>query len=120
MSLPTPATTALGVVHLPERNALRLVLRDPAPEATEERLLPAVIDVGEAGRLLDVELHIGDDRENADAGGRYVAVEPSADLHARSVLSTVRVFTDGTGTLVAVEIPRRGAGYEIAYPSGNR
>lgn len=92
-------------------NTLRLRLGDGrAPAGTVERV-PATIDIGAGGRLVGVELPAG-----------YVEVmEPEAGTEhlTRSAEAEVVVEREGSAT-VAVTLPRRGAGYEITYPSGNQ
>ena len=99
----------------PRRNTLRLVL-DERPVA-ERQPGEATIDIGENGRLLGVEL-------GGDAGSHgtplYLTLVASTDVHVRSITATVQEDRDDCGRLLAVEIPRRGKGYEIAYPSGNQ
>jgi len=119
------------------RNALRLVLSSAPPLPGQERTVPATLDVGEGGRLLGVELDINgtdllppaaDERAvayEAATGTLYVEVEPETGAEAnigpsRSVEIAARLLADATGAVVEVEIPRRGTGYEITYPSGNR
>lgn len=97
------------------RNTLRLVLAEQP--ITVRRPVAALIDIGESGRLLGVEL---DEEMGKDGGPLYLTVYASTDIHVRSVPATVQEYRDDSGLLLAVEIPRRGHGYEIAYPSGNQ
>jgi hypothetical protein len=72
----------------------------------------ATLEVGTGGRLLGI-----------DVDGRYLTVsEPAlADLAlARSIAAPVTLHFTADGSLAALDIPRRGNGYEITYPSGNR
>ncbi len=56
-----------------------------------------------------------------DGGGSvYLALEPAVGARVRSSEATVDALLDASGEIVAFELPRRGAGYEITYPSGNR
>jgi hypothetical protein len=75
--------------------------------------VPATIDIGTGGRLVGVELPTG-----------YVEVmEPEAGTEhlTRSASAEVAVARErGSGVPVTVTLPRRGAGYEITYPSGNQ
>jgi hypothetical protein len=96
------------------RNAIELRLTDAEP-AGAWRSCPATIDVGESGRLLGVELALRDAGEP-----HYLPVEePNGEL-VRSAAAQVRIAVDDGGELVAVELPRRGDGYELSYPSGNQ
>jgi len=138
MTLPECPSTVPTITFVRERNLLRLVARPPLTATTTLLTLPATLDVGARGRLLGVEISVaakpdlaapwdgGDgpaivicDRETATL---YLTLEhPSGDhREARSAVASIRVLADGGGGLIAVEIPRRGHGYEIAYPSGNR
>ncbi len=123
---------------LRDRNALRLVPRPPLAAAAAILPLEATLDIGARGRLLGVELPVasapaladpwraagGDGVASFDPAGEtlYLALRDGSGDHAhdRSVVASVRVLADGAGALVAVEIPRRGHGYELAHPSGNR
>lgn len=92
-------------------NTLRLLLGDEeAGAVTVER---ATVDIGTGGRLIGVELPAG-----------YIDVmEPEAGTEhlTRSAAAEVTVERAGTGGAAqAVTLPRRGAGYEITYPSGNQ
>jgi len=94
--------------------ALRFVLVEPPPGDAMVASRPATIDVGEAGHLVGLEIDL-------DAGETlYLEVEPDASVHARSAATTATVFTAPGGETVAVEVPRRGHGYEVTYPVGNR
>lgn len=95
------------------RNAIEIRLAEPAPGAAR-RFVRATVDVGESGRLLGVELALG--------GGepRYVPVEPGRGELARSAAATVAVARTADGEIATIELPRRGADYELSYPSGNR
>ena len=127
----------MRVDYLRERNALRLTLGPSPPAAATVRSVGAMLDVGEAGSLLGVEFPVGDDSAlagpwpnpeavaNASSDGPtsetfYVPLGCTAGAHVRSVPAVVEVMSDANGTPVAVEIPRRGDGYEISYPSGNQ
>lgn len=66
------------------------------------------LDVGANGRLLGIEI-----------GETYVQVMPSMSDEEPYIRSAdVRVEISG-GDPALVTIPRRGAAYEISYPSGN-
>lgn len=93
-------------------NTLCLQLGGEGRAELTERV-PATIDIGTGGRLVGVELPMG-----------YVEVmEPEAGTEhlTRSAAAEVVVARErGSGVPVTVTVPRRGAGYEITYPSGNQ
>lgn len=119
------------------QNILRLVLREPAA-SVETRAVPAILDVGEGGRLLGIELDITLSGSamppiasehtaaaaNPESGPLYIplasTVEEGSTGHVRSAEATAQLLTDADGVLCEVRVPRRGVGYEITYPSGNR
>lgn len=92
-------------------NTLRLLLGEGETSVSEQ--VPATIDIGAGGRLIGVELSSG-----------YIDVmepERGTEHLTRSAAATVEVGRAGEGGLpVAVTVPRRGAGYEVTYPSGNQ
>jgi hypothetical protein len=106
-------------------------------DSPRKSTLPATIDIGEQGRLLGIEMDIktvtapalrwppeSSDLVSFDTKGGtcYLAIEPEPESHAfvRSVRGEVRMVTDERGMAAEVILPRRGEGYEITYPSGNR
>lgn len=100
------------------RNQLTLHLGDAAVvhpgghPAPPTQSAVATLDMGTGGRLLGL-----------DMAGRYLAVsEPApADVAlARSFDAPVTLHFAADGSLTSVAVPRRGSGYEITYPSGNR
>jgi len=113
----------------PARNLLVLRLR-PGTPAGSPRPAVATIDIGEGGRLLAVEAAVGDLRlaggpppgvsDDPVAGTVAIELDRQATGAVRSAAIEVGLVVDAAGTLLAVEVPRRGAGYEITYPSGNR
>lgn len=116
----TPGTEAPGpaikrITLDLRRNTLRLVLVEQP--VTEHRAIPALIDIGEGGRLLGVEL---DGFGETDGNPLYLTLFAATGLHVRSIAADVQGDLDVAGDLLAVEVPRRGHGYEIAYPSGNQ
>ncbi len=129
---PRSAGGQLGVES--SGDAIRLLLATADPIPTGEHQLPGVLDIGEAGVLLGVEIDFSrapslrfpqvggaplpHDQE-VDTSYIELAEAPQAG-QVRSVPVTVRVLTADGSTVVAVEVPRRGHGYEISYPSGNR
>lgn len=93
------------------RNAIDIVLDRPGVEGAE-RLERHPLEMGVRGRLLGIELD--------DA---YLMVcAPSDDDAglARTVDVEVGVQRDSAGHVARVSVPRRGAGYEITFPSGNQ
>ncbi len=131
---PSPAEGQVGVEA--GGDTIRLFLAADQPTTpTAQHQLPGVLDIGEAGALLGVEIDLcpapslqfpsvgvvpalEHDRE---AGTCYVELaRASQSGQIRSVPVTVRVLSTDQGTAVVVEVPRRGHGYEISYPSGNR
>ncbi len=107
----TDAATLRGIEIDVAANTLMLLLGEA--EATISELVPATIDIGTGGRLIGVELPSG-----------YVDVmepETGTEHLTRSASAEVRVGRAGEGgSLAQVTLPRRGAGYEITYPSGNQ
>ncbi len=89
--------------------------RTVAPDGAEPLSVAttvATLEMGTGGRLLGVELD-----------ERYFTISAPAptDLAiARAVTVSVQVHATAGGVPVALELPRRGEGYEITYPSGNR
>ncbi|HEU5424507.1 MAG TPA: DUF2283 domain-containing protein [Nitrolancea sp.] len=126
----------------PDDNSLRLT-RDAGGDVPTHQLgLPGLVDVGEGGRLVGVELHAAPGLDLARAlapwrgdrvAAEYVSVddatayielsapeEASLREQTRAAAALLAVELDESGALVALSIPRRGAGYEISYPSGNQ
>jgi len=116
-----PATIPVAevVVDRPG-NLLRLVLDPHAPPPLAERSVVAILDVGARGRLIGLELPPAAPQTD----GPYLSVDPAepgcAEPHARAVPAEVTLLTDAAGRLVEARLPRRGAGYAVTYPSGNR
>jgi uncharacterized protein YuzE len=117
------------------RNTLEFRLRGELgePAVWETRL--ATIDIGEAGRLLGVEIDLSTSPQCAEpwtraapppgdfdpaTGSLYIALDSRVDDLARTATGTALTGIDRNGRLMTVEIPRRGEGYEISYPSGNQ
>ena len=123
-------------------NSLRLTL-DGAHEPPSIRIgLAGYVDMGAGGRLVGVELlgPAAADMRNmlgcwlADAtAGEYLSVaddsayielstseEATANEQTRTAEAVLSADLDDRGQLLALSIPRRGAGYEITYPSGNQ
>ncbi len=107
----------------------------PGDDAEPERSVVAkgTIDVGAGGVLLGVEVRASADvaglarafagwgaAASVDGGAAYVALMAGEDAFSRSAEIAVEVGLDERGRVASLTIPRRGAGYEITYPSGNR
>lgn len=117
-----------------ERNLLRLSLVDAGAPATAVRQAQGFVDMAAGGRLIGVELALsGALTEQAlaawaadgvlDVAGAvaYIQLTSGADDDiARSTAVELVVELDQAGAVAALGIPRRGVGYEISYPSGNR
>jgi uncharacterized protein YuzE len=124
-----------------ELNTLRLTLDVEQGAAETFVELVGIIDIAEQGRLVGIELETNELRFDeaaapwlADAiAGLYIEVDgercyvalsaPGENLvseHLRSANVRVQAELDTNGKLVALSIPRRGHGYEISFPSGNR
>lgn len=89
-----------------QANAIRLRVPGLPPSGSGAR--PATLDVGANGRLVGVEI-----------GDTYINVMPmpgATEPHLRSAEIHVSVSADSPPF---VTVPRRGASYEITYPSGN-
>ena len=74
----------------------------------------AILDVGEAGRLLGLD--IADDADEP----WYLELEDASGDQLRSVPVTVTVTRDSSGQPLWVDLPRRGDGYELTFPIGNQ
>jgi hypothetical protein len=114
----------------PRENTLRFRLGPDRP-LTGRIAVPAVIDVGESGRLVGVEADLSavaaPPPEPAAAfdpasGTLYIALDDAAgrDHLTRSAAIAAIAALDAAGAPAELIVPRRGAGYEITYPSGNR
>jgi hypothetical protein len=126
----------MRLIWEPASNLLRLTLTEDAAPATT-LMRPGTLDVAANGRLVGVELrgaelprllrrwavdpiaaeftHLADD----DSAYIDLSVGPPDD-DIRSSEVTIAAELDDDAACVALAIPRRGAGYEIAFPSGNR
>lgn len=86
-------------------NTLRLTVEPPIPL---RGTYPALLDLTTRGRLLGIEL---DDH--------YVSlgdVEQFSSIQSRTAEISVEVQNGGSDVIV----PRRGIGWEVSYPIGNR
>lgn len=122
-------------------NTLRLTLDQESGEVVRTEHIDGCIDIAEQGRLVGIELQ-GDGISLADAfstwledgvardyvelegDDAYVALsaphEEFSPQHIRTADLQIRAELDRDDHLVALAIPRRGHGYEISFPSGNR
>lgn len=131
---------ALEITLLLRANALRLTAGRDTGRARHDQhpSLPAIIDVGSGGTLLGVELsfvgssldaatamrHLIQDPRTAPfvsvaSDTAYVDISSHPAIGARSASAFVTAELSN-GSIEALVIPRRGDGYEISYPSGNR
>lgn len=140
----------MQLTYQAETNSLRLTRdgSEPGPDQYQTVDLDGYVDVGESGRLLGVEVLAGDLHDisrmlspwladpsaghwiTCDDDSLYIMLSVPDDSasevavagmgQAVTAPATLRAELDGSRRLVALSIPRRGAGYEISYPSGNR
>jgi len=131
----------LKLIHDLKKNALRLTLIDPGEPATSVELCRGLVDVAANGRLVGVEVQTGRTQVELrlmvtrwlqdPVASQFVSIEPDGSLYFElttgevddsSLSSSVDldVELDDRQEMLAISIPRRGAGYEISYPSGNR
>jgi hypothetical protein len=121
-------------------NTLRLTLDQPTPNAIARTItLDGTIDVSAQGRLVGVEFRLPDTLALdltlrpwlADpVAGEFTTIDPDGsayiqmtvgdDRDARSTALPLQADFDPNDHLLAIAIPRRGAGFEISYPSGNQ
>lgn len=115
-----------------ERNLLIFPLAPGLPSAAPV-LAPAAIDIGEGGRLLAIEVALPPDLapSTTTGGSQTITFDATTstlllDLERqerglfRTATITVGLVIDDQGMLLAIELPRRGNGYELTYPSGNQ
>jgi len=96
------------------RNVLHLVLIERQSKQTRRIEGRGALDIGPHGRLIGFELLLPGEPP------RYLPLEESADPFARTADASVIAEVDEQGAVYSVEIPRRGADFEISYPSGNQ
>lgn len=113
--MPKGELAATGIEIDLEANTLHLnVVAKPMPGAVQvDAGQPGSIDIGVGGRLLGIEV-----------GGVYLPVM-DAETGAGSMVRTAEIGVDVvrdriSGAIVSIVVPRRGAGYEITWPSGNQ
>lgn len=128
--------------YRPGENALRLTLDHEPDSGLRQVEFSGYVDVGEGGRLIGIEIigsseidlpRLLDPWRRDPVAAEYVSIEDErayielsapeeADLqeHLRTIDAILRAELDDSARLIALSIPRRGAGYEISYPSGNR
>ena len=80
------------------------------------RSVPGRLEVGAGGRLLGIDL--GAPLAGVTADG-YLELFPPLTSDVRTAPVELLV-TERDGWVTRLELPRRGAGYEITYPSGNQ
>lgn len=127
--------------YRPRENTLRLTLDQELGPVQAETELPGLIDVGEGGRLVGVEVRgenagnlshilgawltdpVASEFVTAGEDSVYItlstAEESAPEAQFRTVEAMLLAELDASGKLVALSIPRRGHGFEISYPSGN-
>lgn len=140
----------MQLTYQPETNSLRLSRddRESSPHQHRTLDLEGYVDVGEAGRLVGVEALVGGEHDislmlspwladpdaaewiTLDDDSLYVTLslegDPNTDApvagegQVLTAPATLTAELDESERLVALSIPRHGAGYEISYPSGNR
>lgn len=119
-----------------DTNSLRLT-----PSTSAEFLSPlyttsldAILDIGEAGRLIGVEFPANESQLRHwhadplcgqyltldDNGAAYIQITTGDSDTARSTPIRITAEFTPANQLSALSIPRRGHGYEITYPSGNQ
>jgi hypothetical protein len=134
-------TSAVRLSYQSSENTLRLTLDEERGEVRRVDELPGVIDIAEQGRLVGLEMagdgvRLGHMLSNwlldpvaaryvqLDEATAYVSLsapgETIASEQVRTAEIRLRAELDVSGHLVALAIPRRGHGYEISFPSGNR
>lgn len=94
-------------------NSIVLFPNDERPQHSDNMtMLSGILDIGEQGRMLGVEL-----------AGDYFEIEQSAAHDAGQVRSApvqVRIGSTDTGHIERLEVARHGNDYEISWPIGNQ
>jgi len=131
----------MRVTYRTREDALRLVLQREASRTARSIEVAGILDLGERGRLLGLEIGSGPGLDLRRAVGSWLersglaswlsladegvylqlVAEPAAraSRHARSVAVRLLLELDTQGRLLAVLLPRRGDGYELSSPSGS-
>lgn len=108
------ARIPLSICLTDDTASLRVVL-EPATGPVQRHSATGIVDVGEGGRLLGIEVEIAPGSEPL-----VIDIDPPSGTLSRTAVATVTVETGIAGTISAITLPRRGHGYEITYPSGNQ
>ncbi len=118
------AGAGLHVVVDALHNTLRLMIPGAGPDHASELTTPesivssqAILDVGEAGRLLGLEITSG---RHGEAEPWFLDLEDAPGDQLRSVQVIVSVARTAGGDPIWVDLPRRGDGYELTFPVGNQ
>lgn len=104
--IPASLTVDLG------RNTIEIATGDDAGDLAPGVAERHPLEMGVRGRLLGI-----------DFGDGYLTICPPEDADlalARTVDAEITVARDTAGRIGRVSVPRRGAGYEITFPSGNQ
>ncbi len=108
------ARSPLSICLTDDKAALRVVL-EPATGPVQQHSATGIIDVGEGGRLLGIEVELAPGTDPL-----VIDIDPPSGTVSRAAVASVTVEIGIAGTASAVTLPRRGHGYEITYPSGNQ
>lgn len=131
----------MRLTYRPRENALHLTL-GPEPRPAARRVEgTGILDLGEQGRLLGLEISAPPGLDLVQAfrpwcdrpgtsdwlslgtGSAYLRLVPEpvaqATRQARSVSVRLAMELDEQGALLAVTLPRRGEDYELSSPSGS-
>jgi hypothetical protein len=98
-----------------ETNTIQCIAGDVDDFGEAGQPVGALLDVAESGRLVGIEL-----REAVTGMPGYVELEPVVGGMTRTVDIQVTVWSKPDQGIWRVDVPRRGEGYEITYPSGNQ
>ncbi|HEV2107752.1 MAG TPA: hypothetical protein VGR16_05775 [Thermomicrobiales bacterium] len=108
------ARIPLSICLTGDKAALRLVL-EPATGPVQRHSATGIVDVGEGGRLLSIEVEMARGTDPL-----FIDIDPPSGTLSRTAVASITVETGIAGTVSAITLPRRGHGYEITYPSGNQ
>jgi hypothetical protein len=136
-----PESPHVRLSYRSAENTLRLTLDDELGESVIDHEVNGYLDIAEKGRLVGIELtsnglnltetfstwlrdKVASNYLQVDDDSAYVALSaPQEDIpshHVRTAEVRLHAELDADAHLVALAIPRRGHGYEISFPSGNR